>query len=71
MAESFEGRGSAMAGLMHKHNTMDVTDRDPRFQNRDLSLSQGRGDGVSRVSNAYGPTAEGGPPKDKIHTRYF
>ncbi len=32
---------------------------------------QGRSDGVSRVSNAYGPTAKRGPPKDKIHTRYF
>jgi hypothetical protein len=27
--------------------------------------------GVSRVSNAYGPTAEGGPPKKKIYTRCF
>jgi hypothetical protein len=32
---------------------------------------QGRSDGVSRVSNAYGPTAQGGPPKEKIYTRYF
>ncbi len=32
---------------------------------------QGRSDGVSRVSNAYGPMAQGGPPKEKIHTRYY
>jgi hypothetical protein len=28
--------------------------------------AQGRSDGVSRVSNAYGPTAEGGPPWRKF-----
>jgi hypothetical protein len=32
---------------------------------------KGRSDGVSRVSNAYGPMAQGGPPKEKIHTRYY
>ncbi len=32
---------------------------------------QGRSDGVSRVSNAYGPTAERGPPKAKNYTRYL
>ncbi len=36
-----------------------------------VGLWQGRSDGVSRVSNAYGPTAEGGPPRMKIHTRFF
>jgi hypothetical protein len=42
------------------------------FMHRLLSiLDQGRSDGVSRVSNAYGPTAEGGPPKEKIYTRCF
>ncbi len=33
--------------------------------------NQGRSDGVSRVSNAYEPTTEGGPSKKKINTRYF
>ncbi len=33
--------------------------------------NQGRSDGVSRVSNAYGPIAKGGPQKEKIYTRYF
>ncbi len=32
---------------------------------------QGRSDGVSRVSNAYGATAEGGPPEEKVYTKYF
>ncbi len=36
-----------------------------------LSRHQGRSDGVSRVSNAYVPTAERGPPKAKNYTRYF
>ncbi len=31
----------------------------------------GRSDCVNRVSNAYGPTAEGGPQKEKIYARYF
>ncbi len=35
-----------------------------------INSKQGRSDGVSRVSNAYGPTAEGGPPKAKFYTRY-
>jgi hypothetical protein len=26
-------------------------------------------DVLSRVSNAYGPTAEGGPPKEKFYTK--
>jgi hypothetical protein len=32
---------------------------------------QGHSDGVSRVSNGYGPTYEGGSTKEKIYTRYF
>ncbi len=31
-----------------------------------LIWEQGRSDGVSRVSNAYGPTSKGGPPKRKF-----
>jgi hypothetical protein len=33
-------------------------------------MGQGRSDGVSRVSNAYGPIAQGGT-KEKIYTRHF
>jgi hypothetical protein len=36
-----------------------------------MSGSQGRSDGVSRVSNAYGPTVERGPPKIKITLDIF
>jgi hypothetical protein len=32
---------------------------------------QGRSDGESRVRNAYGPMAQGGPPQKKIYTRFF
>ncbi len=28
---------------------------------------QGRSDGVSRVSNAYGPTAEGAHQRENLH----
>jgi hypothetical protein len=31
-------------------------------------MEQSRSDGVSRVSNAFRPTAERGPPKEKIYT---
>jgi hypothetical protein len=36
-----------------------------------LRFEQGRSDGVSRVSNAYGPTAKGGPPKIKFTLDIF
>ncbi len=36
-----------------------------------VSWLQGRSDGVSRVSNAYGPTAEGGPPRGKFTLDIF
>jgi hypothetical protein len=35
------------------------------------TFPQGRSDDVSRVSNAYGPTAKRGPTKEKIYTKYF
>jgi hypothetical protein len=39
--------------------------------NYKIYQNQGRSDGVSRVRNAYGPTAEGGPSEEKIYTRYL
>jgi hypothetical protein len=41
--------------------------RDMRF----LEKIQGRSDGVSRVSNAYGPIFIGGPPEEKKYIKYF
>jgi hypothetical protein len=35
------------------------------------TMRQGRSDGVSRVSNAYGPIAERGPPKIKFTLDIF
>jgi hypothetical protein len=34
-------------------------------------FEQSRIDGVSRISNAYGPTSKRGSLKKKIYTRYF
>ncbi len=42
-----------------------------RIWNLKTWKDQGRSDGVSRVSNAYGPTAKGGPPKRKFTLDIF